>query len=60
MMPLVLQPQVPDLFLSISLEHLPVASDYLVSSEALEAVDPSLFDMDINHICETLQEFGPK
>lgn len=31
-----------------------------VSSEALRAVDPSLVDTDINHIRETLQEFGPE
>ena len=31
-----------------------------VSSEALQAVDPSLVDLDINHIRETLQEFGPE
>ena len=31
-----------------------------VSSEALQAVDPSLVDTDINHIRETLQDFGPE
>ena len=31
-----------------------------ISSEALQAVDPSLVDMDINHIHETLQAFGPE
>ena len=31
-----------------------------VSSEALEAVDPSLVDADIHHIRETLEELGPE
>lgn len=31
-----------------------------VSSEALRAVDPSLADTDVNHIRETLEEFGPE
>ena len=31
-----------------------------VSSEALEAVEPSLVDTDINHVRETLQELGPE
>jgi hypothetical protein len=31
-----------------------------VSSEALQSVDPSLVDTDINHIRETLQELGPE
>lgn len=31
-----------------------------VSSEALQAVDPSLVDTDINHIREAIQELGPE
>lgn len=31
-----------------------------VSPEALQAVDPSLADTDINHIRETLEELGPE
>jgi hypothetical protein len=31
-----------------------------ISSESLQAVDPLLVDTDINHIRETLQEFGPE
>jgi hypothetical protein len=31
-----------------------------VSSEALQAVDPSLVEPDINHIRETLQDLGPE
>jgi hypothetical protein len=31
-----------------------------VSSDALQAIDPSLVDTDINHIRETLEELGPE
>lgn len=31
-----------------------------VSPEALQAIDPSLVDTDINHIRETLEELGPE
>jgi hypothetical protein len=31
-----------------------------VSSEALQAVDPSLVDTDVNHIREALEELGPE
>jgi hypothetical protein len=31
-----------------------------VSPEALQAVDPSLADMDINHIRKTLEMLGPE